>query len=55
MKLDLRIYSTLHNSFILLTFYSDCEYLGCVNVDWQVEDDQNEPVGQIDPGRALVT
>merc|ERR1712063_15632 len=32
----------------------DSEYLGCVNADWQVEDDEDVPVGQIDPGRALV-
>lgn len=30
------------------------EFLGCVNADWQVEDEESEPIGQIDPGRALV-
>merc|ERR1712100_981580 len=30
------------------------EFLGSVNPDWQVEDDEDVYIGEIDPGRALL-
>ena len=35
--------------------YRNDEFLGSVNRDWQVEDEEDFPVGLIDPGRALVS
>ena len=49
----LSITETLIVYFFFL-YLSEQEFLGSVNSDWQVEDDEDVYIGEIDPGRALV-